>query len=83
MHQHEPSAALLPHWNVAPQRSQASSRNGNERAGIIAALSGVIAGKINHAGMTALRRWAKPWAVTSGAFSSIAAGHGGGGDPYL
>jgi hypothetical protein len=55
MHQQAP--ALAPHSNDLPQRAQA--RRGNVEsvgARLILALSGVIAGEINHAGVTALRR---------------------------
>jgi hypothetical protein len=57
MHQHAP--ALAPHSNDVPQRAQARRRSGNVEsvgARLISALSGVIAGKINHAGMTVLRQ---------------------------
>ena len=57
MHQHAP--ALAPHSNDVPQRAQAmrSSRNVESvGARLILALSGVIAGEINHAGMTVLRQ---------------------------
>jgi hypothetical protein len=76
MHQQEPSASLLPHWKVAPHRTQASCRSGNELSGIIGPLSGVIAGKINHVGVTALRRLEPAFAPSIIAFSSMAAGHG-------
>ena len=48
----------VPHSNAAPQRAQARRRSGKPigGAGIIAALLGVIAGKINHPGVTALRQ---------------------------
>jgi hypothetical protein len=57
MHQQAP--ALAPHSNDAPQRAQAMRCNGDvESVGvrIIVALSGVMAGEINHAGMTGLRQ---------------------------
>jgi hypothetical protein len=57
MHQHAP--ALAPHSNDVPQRAQARRRSGNvESVGdrLMLALSGVIAGKINQAGMTGLRQ---------------------------
>ena len=57
MHQHAP--ALAPHSNEVPQRAQARRWSGKVEsvgARLIAALSGVMAGKINHAGMTVLRR---------------------------
>jgi hypothetical protein len=57
MHQHAP--ALAPHSNDVPQRAQARRWSGNfesVRARLIRALSGVIAGEINHAGMTVLRQ---------------------------
>jgi hypothetical protein len=59
MHQQLPSAPAVPHSKAVLQRSQVSVRSGKVLAGIIAALSGFIAGKINRAGMTALRRWAR------------------------
>ena len=55
MHQHAP--ALAPHSNDVPQRAQARRWSGNvESVGAMLALSGVIARKINHAGMTVLRQ---------------------------
>jgi hypothetical protein len=57
MHQHAP--ALAPHSNDAPQRAQAMRWSGNVEsveARLIVALSGVMVGKINHAGMTVLRQ---------------------------
>ena len=57
MHQQTP--ALAPHSNDVPQRAQARRRSGNVEsvgARIIMALSGVMAGKINHAWMTGLRQ---------------------------
>jgi hypothetical protein len=47
MHQQAPAAPPVPQSNAAPQRSQASRRSGMRGAGIITALSVVIAGKIN------------------------------------
>jgi len=78
MHQHVPSASALPHANETPQRAQTSFRNGSEAEGIIGALSGGIAGKINHAWMTALRRPEIAIIARSLAFSSIAVRHGRG-----
>lgn len=55
MHQQAP--ALAPHSNDVPQPAQA--RRGNVEsvgARLILALSGVIAGEINHAGVTVLRQ---------------------------
>jgi hypothetical protein len=57
MHQQAP--ALAPHSNGVPQRAQARRWSGNVEsvgARLILALSGVIAGEINHPGMTVLRR---------------------------
>jgi len=57
MHQQAP--ALAPHSNDAPQRAQARRWSGNvESVGVrlIWALSGVIAGEINHVGVTVLRQ---------------------------
>jgi len=57
MHQHAP--ALAPHSNGVPQRAQARRWSGNVEsvgARLILALSGVIAGEINHAGVTVLRQ---------------------------
>jgi hypothetical protein len=57
MHQQAP--ALAPHSNDVPQRAQARRWSGDvESVGprLILALSGVIAGEINHAGVTVLRR---------------------------
>ena len=57
MHQQAP--ALAPHSNDVPQRTQERRCSGNvESAGarIIVALSGVMAGEINHARMTGLRQ---------------------------
>jgi len=57
MHQHAP--VLAPHSNDAPQRAQARRWSGNVEsvgARFILALSGVIAGEINHAGVTVLRQ---------------------------
>jgi hypothetical protein len=57
MHQQAP--ALAPHSNDAPQRAQARRCSGNAesvRARLILALSGVMAGEINHAAVTVLRR---------------------------
>lgn len=56
MHQQVPSALALPHANDAPHRAQTNWRNGSVAEGIIPPLSGVIAGKINQAGVTALRQ---------------------------
>jgi hypothetical protein len=61
MHQHVPVLLPLPvpHSNDVPQRAQARRRSGNiESVGarLISPLSGVMARKINHAEMTALRR---------------------------
>ena len=61
MHQQAP--ALAPHSNDVPQRAQQRRCSGNTesvKAALILALSGVMAGKINHAGMTVLRQHA--WA---------------------
>jgi hypothetical protein len=49
----------VPHANAVPQRPQArwrSGKPGSVGAGIIVALLGVIARKINHPVVTALRR---------------------------
>jgi len=57
MHQQAPASA--PHSNDVPQRAQARRRSGNVesvRARLILALSGVIAGEINHAAVTVLRQ---------------------------
>jgi len=57
MHQHAP--ALAPHSNDVPQRAQARRWSRNVEsvvARLILALSGVIAGEINHAGVTGLRQ---------------------------
>ena len=57
MHQHAP--ALAPHSNDEPQRAQTRRWSGDAEsvgARIIVALSGVMAGKINHARMTVLRQ---------------------------
>jgi hypothetical protein len=57
MHQHAPAAA--PHSNTTPHFAQARLRKSDCESvggGIIGTLSSVIAGKINHAGVTALRR---------------------------
>jgi hypothetical protein len=57
MHQQAP--ALAPHSNDVPQRAQARRGSGNVEsvgARLILALSGVIAGEINHAAVTVLRR---------------------------
>jgi hypothetical protein len=61
MHQHAPVLLPLPvpHSNDVPQRAQARRRSGNIEsvdARLISALSGVMAGKINHVGMTGLRQ---------------------------
>jgi hypothetical protein len=72
MHQQLPSALALPHWNAAPQRAQASFRSGKVRAGIMVALSGGIAGKINHAAVTSLRRMEQARNTCFVAFSSTA-----------
>ncbi len=61
MHQQVPALFPLPvpHSNDAPQRAQARRRSGNiESVGarLISPLSGVMARKINHAGMTVLRQ---------------------------
>jgi hypothetical protein len=57
MHQHAPLTPPVPQSNAVPQRAQARRRRGKTDwlgAGIIAALSGGIARKINHADMTGL-----------------------------
>ena len=57
MHQQAP--ALAPHSNDVPQRAQARRCSGDVEsvgARLIFALSGVMAGKINHARVTALQR---------------------------
>jgi hypothetical protein len=57
MHQQAPAPA--PHSNDVPQRAQARRGSGNVEsveARLILALSGVIAGEINHAGVTVLRQ---------------------------
>jgi len=57
MHQHAP--ALAPQSNDAPQRAQVRRWSGKvESVGVrlISALSGVMGGEINHAGMTVLRQ---------------------------
>src|SRR4051812_30842701 len=57
MHQHAP--ALAPHSNGVPQRAQQRRCSGaieSVEATLMLALSGVMAGKINHAGMTVLRQ---------------------------
>ena len=57
MHQQAP--ALAPHSNDVPQRAQERRCSGDvESAGarIIVALSGVMAGEINHAAVTVLRQ---------------------------
>jgi hypothetical protein len=72
MHQQAPASA--PHSNAVPQRTQAMRRSGKVdrfAVALIAALLGVIAGKINHAGMTALRQ------------PCHGRGHGGRGDQSL
>jgi hypothetical protein len=59
MHQHAP--ALAPHSNDVPQRTQHRRCSGNTESvetTLILALSGVMAGEINHAGMTVLRQHA-------------------------
>ena len=59
MHQQPPLSPPVPQSNAAPQRAQARRRRGKADwlgAGIIAALSGDIARKINHADMTGLRQ---------------------------
>ena len=61
MHQHVPVLLPLPvpHSNDVPQRTQARRRSGyveSAEARLISALSGVMAGKINHARMTVLRQ---------------------------
>jgi hypothetical protein len=74
MHQQVPSALALPHWNAAPQRAQASWRSGKVRAGIIVALSGGIAGKINHAAVSSLRRMDRALKAAFVAVSAMARG---------
>jgi hypothetical protein len=57
MHQQAP--ALAPHSNDVPQRAQARRGNGNVESvevRLIVTLLGIIAGEINHAGVTALRQ---------------------------
>jgi len=59
MHQQAPPLLSAPHSNVVPQRPQARRRSGKRcsvGAGIIVALLGVIARKINHPVVTALRQ---------------------------
>ena len=84
MHQHAP--ALAPHSNDAPQRAQAmrcSGRAESVEVRLIVALSGVIARKINHAGMTVLRRYPEFRIGAFIAFSFIAKRHGRSGDQCL
>jgi hypothetical protein len=60
MHQQPPFLPPLPQSNGLLQRAQVRRRCGKvvwSGTGIIAPLSGVIAGKINHAEVVALRRW--------------------------